>query len=96
MTLKKGVRVTIFVVENITNSDSVFVASVTMHAKRMCFFILSPVACLALGHFFTLFHKREDHKGGGEAIEHKMRVSIFSTIFSETFPTIRKMSEILS
>ena len=35
-------------------------ALVTQYAKRMCCIILSSVACLALQHISTFYHKRHD------------------------------------
>ena len=44
----------------ITYSDCLIVALITQHAVRMLHIILSPVACLALPHFSTFSHKRND------------------------------------
>jgi hypothetical protein len=48
------------------------VSLVNQHAERMRRIILSPVACLAVPYFSTLPHN---------AIENKICVLIFSTIF---------------
>ena len=42
---------------SITNCESVFVALVTQHAKRMSHIILSPIACLAPPYLSTLSYK---------------------------------------
>jgi hypothetical protein len=67
-----GVRENIFGVEKqqVLHILSVSLALVIRHAKRMRR-IMSPVACLALPHFFTLSHKLHDFRGK-KVIEHKM------------------------
>ena len=56
---------------------------------RMCRVILTSVACPALQHFSTLYHKRHDFQVG-KVTEHKMCVLIFSSIFSKPFLIIRR------
>ena len=58
--------------------------------------LLSSVTCLALPYFSTLSHKPRDFFGvgeGGEPVEHKMCLLIFSTIFflSEKFIILRRI-----
>jgi hypothetical protein len=49
------------------------------HAMRMRLMILPSMACLAVQHFSTLFHKRHDCEQ--EETEHKMQVLVFFTTF---------------
>jgi hypothetical protein len=58
----------------------VFLTLGIQHAMRMRRTILSSVACPALQNISTLSHKW--HVFGGKFIEHKIRVSIFSTAFA--------------
>jgi len=76
----RGVRINIIAVERKTSSihsKCVVAASVIQHAQHMRRNIQSSVACPALQHFSTLFHKRHDLKK--KIIEHKMCVLIFSS-----------------
>ena len=56
--------------------------------------ILSSVACPAVQYFSTLSHKWHDFRK--KVIENKMCAFTFSTIFSETFLILRKLSKIWS
>jgi len=47
---------------NITYSGCVFVVLHIQHAQHTPLIILSPVPCLAVQHFSTLFHKRYDFR----------------------------------
>jgi len=70
---------------SITYSEYVSIALVIQHAKRMHCIMLSSVAYPALPYYLIngmAFWKK--------VIEHKMRVLIFSTIFSETIPILRR------
>jgi hypothetical protein len=51
----------------------------------MCRIILLSVACPVIPHFSKLSHKM------AKVTEHKMRVLIFSTAFSETLLIIRRI-----
>jgi hypothetical protein len=53
----------------ITYSESVSVASVIQHAKRMGRIILSPVASPSVPHFFTSSPKGHDLRGKKKLIE---------------------------
>jgi len=56
--------------------------------------MLLSVAYSALQYFPTIFHKWNIFKKKGT--EHKMCVLIFSTVFTNTFHILRKLSIILS
>jgi hypothetical protein len=58
---------------------SVSVALIIQHAKRMCCVILSSVVCLAVPHFSTLSHKRQEFRE--KITDHKMCVLIFPKTF---------------
>ena len=64
---------------SIIYSKCVFVALIIHHAKRMRRIILSSVVSPALPYFSVLAHKGMISVGGGEDIEHKTCVLIFST-----------------
>ena len=53
------------------------VASLILHATRVCRTVLSFVACLPPASFSTLADKRHDFSK--KVTDHKIRVSIFST-----------------
>jgi hypothetical protein len=59
-----------------------------------CIVLYCQVVCLAPQYFSTLSHKRHDFRE--KVIEHKMRVLVFSTNFSENFLFFEEMSEIWS
>ena len=78
----RGVRVTTATVEKtirIKYKDSVPVALITRHAKRMRRITLPSVACLALLDFTTLSHKRDDFRKNEKITEHKICVLIIYT-----------------
>jgi len=67
----------------------VFVPLVVRHAKRTHLIILPSMACPVLKYFHTL--PENSAIFGGKIIEHKMSVSIFSTVLSDTFPILRRI-----
>jgi inorganic pyrophosphatase/exopolyphosphatase len=73
---------------NITYSESVFVASVIQHSKRMRHVMWLSVTCLAVPCFSTVSHKWHDFRK--IFMEHEMCLLIFSTISSETFLILRR------
>jgi hypothetical protein len=75
---------------NITYAECVSVALVMQHAKRMRRITLLLVACLALPHFYALFHKRHDFRGGGGKLSNIKCVFWFSLqILLATFLILR-------
>ena len=72
----------------ITYSESVFVALVILHAKRMRHIVWLSVACLAVPSFSTVSHKRDDFRK--ILFEHKVCLLIFCTISSGTFLILRR------
>jgi len=80
----RRVRATTAAVEkqvSITHSECVLVTLGIQHATRMRHIILSPVACLALLYFSTLFHKWYDFRKE-KGPEHKMCVLTVSIYLS--------------
>ena len=73
----------------ITQPECVSLALDIQHVMRMRRIILSSVTCLAVQYFSRLPYKRQDFRE--EVFEHKMRVLIFSVIFSETFLILRRI-----
>ena len=61
----------------VTYSDCVSVALFIQHANRVCYVILSAVACLAVPYFLHVISYKE--RSSEEVAEHKMYVLIFST-----------------
>jgi hypothetical protein len=68
----------------------VSLALVIQHAEGMRLIILASMACLALQHFSTLSHTRQDFREKNST-DLKMRVLIFSTPLSEIFLVLRKV-----
>jgi hypothetical protein len=64
-------------------------ALVIQHAKRMCCFILSSVACLVVTLLSTLSHKRHDFRKN--VIEHTICILIFCTTFSGIMLILRRI-----
>jgi hypothetical protein len=91
----RRVRATIVAVEkqiNITHSEYVLVTLGMQHATRMRHIILSPVSCLALLHFSTLFHKWHDFQKN--VPEHKMRVlTVSKSLSMRRFSLYEELSE---
>ena len=67
---------------SITYSGCMFVALVIQRAKRMRRIVLSFVVCVALPHFSTLSHKRNNYRKN--VIERTVCVLIFFTFVSST------------
>jgi len=77
---------------SISYSESVFVALVTQHAKRMRHITLSCAACLTLSYFSTFFHFEtiRGGRGGGTLAEHhKVWVLILYITICETLIIIK-------
>ena len=51
------------------------------YISSMRYIVTSFMDPLAPPYFSTLYHKRQDFRGKGKVIEHKMCVLIFSTTF---------------
>jgi hypothetical protein len=66
--------------------ERVPVALIIQRAKRMRRVILSPVACLTVTYFSTLFHNRHNFRGGGggEFFNKKYGFLFYIKIFYET------------
>jgi len=62
----------------------VFVSLVIQYVERMRRILLSSVACRVLPCFFTLFHERNDFRGGGEGnvIDNKVCVCFFYVLLT--------------
>jgi hypothetical protein len=67
---------------SITYSGCVFVVLNIQHAQHTTLIILSSVACLAIQHFFTLFHKRYDFRRKKNYGIYKMCFDFLYTYFS--------------
>ena len=75
---------------NITHSECVCVCGLTYPACKVCTPYCHLWPAPALQYFSTLSHKTGGFSGGGEVIEYKMCVLIFSTTLSEKFLILRR------
>ena len=85
---RKHVRVTVVALETQQVSNTrIMSVCLIQHPERMRRIILSPVACLVLPYFFTLYHKRHDFLK--QVFAHKIML-LFCTMF-EIFIILRKI-----